>query len=1181
VPVGTDRVSYCSMRLRKLKLAGFKSFVDPTTVNLPSELIGIVGPNGCGKSNTIDAVRWVMGESSAKQLRGDSMADVVFNGSNTRKPVGQASVELVFENVDGKLGGQYANYSEISIKRTVSRDGQSNYYLNGARCRRRDITDIFLGTGLGPRSYAIIEQGTISRIIEAKPEELRVFLEEAAGISKYKERRKETENRIRHTRDNLDRLNDLREELDKQINHLQRQARAAEKYKVLKEEERLLNGQLQALRWKGLSEKAQGVESRIRDKETALQAAIAKQRAIEADIEKQREGLAEANETFNKIQSRFYSVGSDIARLEQTIQHSKERRQQQQNDLAQLQRDLNEAQSHLQTDRERIAQLTQELAQLDPALEQTGHAEQAAVQALKQSEEAMQTWQQEWEQFTHMAAEPARAAEVEAARIQQLEHQKASLNDRQTRLGNELENIRNPELEKELAQLKSDLAQKQQALSDKQAALQSTQQEVSQAREKLQQINTEYETRQEQLQTERAKYASMHAVQQAALGKEQEGIKHWLQSQHLTDAKRLAEILDVESGWETAIECVLGAHLEAVCVDSLDALFNQLKVFDNGSLTLLETASDHEGTPHTKAASLRDKIIGDAPALPQLDGVYAVNSLTDALTLRSRLTRLESVVTRDGIWLGRGWLRIIKQEESHKGILQREQELKKLEAEIASLEQAYTQLQTDRTALQEQLRQYEHQRDTLQVALQSVNSEFSEINAKVSALSSRYEQTQKRIEQLQNELAELKVQSESAESAIAQSRTRREQAQNQIGGHAVRKEELIRQRDELQQDLVEARRQAEASREKAHEVRLLGEKYRTELNSLQSAMQRIDTQQSQILERREELQNNLREAEQPLSQMSQELDVLLKKRVEVEAELATARNHMQEIDNNHRALGEQRTAAEESVQAVRTDMEQVRIHLQEIKTRSQTIAESVIEAGFDVNDLLQGLPDDALESAWQEEVAAVERRIQRLGPINLAAIEEFEQQSERKKYLDEQNGDLMEALKTLEEAIAKIDLETRTRFKETFDKVNSGIKELFPRLFGGGHAYLEMTSDNILDTGITVMARPPGKRNSTIHLLSGGEKALTAVALVFSIFELNPAPFCLLDEVDAPLDDANVGRFCDMLKHMSERIQFIFITHNKITMEIAHHLTGVTMHEPGVSRLVDVDVDEAVKLAAV
>ncbi|MGD8785467.1 MAG: AAA family ATPase, partial [Thioalkalispiraceae bacterium] len=436
------------MRLRKLKLAGFKSFVDPTTVHLPSDRIGIVGPNGCGKSNVIDAVRWVMGESSAKQLRGDSMADVVFNGSNTRKPVGQASVELVFDNKEGRLGGQYANYNEISIKRSVTRDGHSSYHLNGAKCRRRDITDIFLGTGLGPRSYAIIEQGTISRIIEAKPEDLRVFLEEAAGISKYKERRRETENRIRHTRDNLDRLNDLRDELEKQINHLQRQAKAAEKYKVLKEEERVLSGQLQALRWKGLNQKAEGIESQIRDKETELEAARAKQRNIEADIETQREGLAEANELFNKIQSRFYSVGSDIARLEQSIQHTRERKQQQQNDLSQLEKDLNEAQSHLNTDQQRISELEQELKEIEPALEQSEAAEKTAVEALQQSEQAMQSWQTQWEQFTQQAAEPARVVEVETARIQQLDMQKTHLAERKQKLADELERHRDPELEK-------------------------------------------------------------------------------------------------------------------------------------------------------------------------------------------------------------------------------------------------------------------------------------------------------------------------------------------------------------------------------------------------------------------------------------------------------------------------------------------------------------------------------------------------------------------------------------------------------------------------------------------------------------------------------------------------------------------------------------------------------------
>jgi len=1168
------------MRLRKLKVAGFKSFVDPTTVQLPSELTGIVGPNGCGKSNIIDAVRWVMGESSAKQLRGDSMADVVFNGSNTRKPVGQASVELVFDNSEGKLGGQWASYNEIAIKRTVSRDGQSHYYLNGVRCRRRDITDIFLGTGLGPRSYAIIEQGTISRIIEAKPEDLRIFLEEAAGISKYKERRKETETRIRHTRDNLDRLNDLREELEKQINHLQRQAKAAERYKVLKEEERLVSAQLQALRWKSLNEKAQQIESAIRDKETALEAAIAKQRAVEAEIEKQREALADANESFNKIQSRYYSVGSDIARIEQSIQHTRERRQQQQNDLAQLEKDLNEAQNHLSTDQQRIAQLQQELEAIGPSLQQTQAAEGDANQSLQQAEQAMQTLQQDWEQFTQQAAEPARAVEVESARIQQLEQQSQQLEQRKSRLAEEMGRQRNTELENELQAVQAQLDEQSRQLTEKQAELDATQTEIASLREQQLQTNSQYEQEQEALQEQRARHASLDALQQAALGKQQAGVQEWLESQRLDQARRLAELLSVESGWERAVECVLGANLEAVCVDSLDALFGNIQAFTKGQLTLLEKI-DASDSGYSKAATLLSKVRSDGHLPVQIEGVYAVDSLNEALSLRPQLSRNESVVTRDGIWLGLGWMRVTQQEETHTGVLQREQEIKALLQSIEQRSGALQELQTRRQATQDTLRQLEQQRDALQPQLQDLNRRHNEFNARTSALRARYEQTQARIEQLQHEQGEVTNLLEKARASINDARQRREQAQELIGGHARRKQELTQQRDELQQKLAQSRQDAQSARESAQEVRLRGETLRTELNSTRQALQRIDNQQSQLIERREELQAAIKEAEAPLEQMSGELESMLKSRVEVENELSAARSNLQTIDQAHRELEEHRGQAEEGVQNVRGQLEEVRIGWQEIKVRRQTVQEAVSQAGFEINTLINELPQEANEQAWQETLEGIERRIQRLGAINLAAIEEYEQQSERKKYLDEQNADLMEALKTLEDAIAKIDKETRERFNETFEKVNGGFKELFPRLFGGGHAYLEMTSDNILETGITVMARPPGKRNSTIHLLSGGEKALTAVALVFSIFQLNPAPFCMLDEVDAPLDDANVGRFCEMLKHMSDRIQFIFITHNKITMEIAHHLTGVTMHEPGVSRLVAVDVDEAVKLAAV
>ncbi len=1142
--------------------------------------MGIVGPNGCGKSNVIDAVRWVMGETSAKQLRGDSMADVIFSGSTTRKPVGQATVELMFDNNEGKLGGQYANYTEISVKRTVTRDGQSHYFLNGTRCRRRDITDIFLGTGLGPRSYAIIEQGTISRIIEAKPEELRVFLEEAAGISKYKERRRETETRIRHTRDNLDRLNDLRDELDKQLAHLQRQAKAAEKYKILKEEERLLQAQLQALRWQVLDQKAKLVESLLRDKETALEAARARQRNIETEIEKHRETHTEANDVLSKVQSRFYAVGSDIVRLEQSTQHARERRAQQQHDLNQLEKDLQAAQHHIDTDKERINQLRHELTGLEPTLATAQADEQAAQAQLHQAEQTMHTWQQEWDVFNQQATEPARAAEVEGARIQQLEQQLLQLKTRHERLSQELQQQEKQDVSSDVNTKQQQLQSLETQLQQHQQTLQQQQQQITTHRTQISSTTQQLDGGRNQLQGLLSRQASLSALQQAALGKQQAGVNQWLISQNLNNAKRLAETLQVDNGWERAVECVLGAHLEAVCVPSLDNIFNQVSSLTKGQLTLVETNAADNAVAAAKATRLRDKINSAISLVPMLDTVYAVDSLAEALTLRGQLARHESVVTRDGIWLGVSWLRIVKEQDVHSGVLQREQELKTLSIQIAQAQEQTTQAQQQLEATRKGLHDLEQARDTEQAKLQQGSRNHAELKSQFGAMQARLEQSKVRITQLQRDVGEAKNQIIQIETQQQQAKARQQQAQELIEGHVVRREILTAQRQQLQAALQQSRQQAQLVREQAQNSRLRAEAIRTELNSIQQALQRIDTQQAQLVQRREELHTALREAEQPMQKMAQELDQLLKVRVELDAQVNAARNKVQEIDQQLRELEEQRVEAEEAVQTVRTEIEEIRIGSQEIKVRSQTLTEQITAAKYVLQELIQGLPAEADEAQWHTSVEEIARKIERLGSINLAAIEEFGQQSERKQYLDAQHKDLTDALQMLEEAIKKIDLETRARFKETYDKVNAGLQDLFPRLFGGGSAYLEMTGTELLETGITVMARPPGKRNSTIHLLSGGEKALTAVALVFAIFELNPAPFCMLDEVDAPLDDANVARFCNLLKHMADRIQFIFITHNKVTMEVASHLTGVTMHEAGVSRLVAVDVDEAVKLAA-
>ena len=653
------------MRLSKLKLAGFKSFVDPTTVEFPSQLSGVVGPNGCGKSNIIDAVRWVMGESSAKHLRGESMADVIFNGSTGRKPVGQASIELIFDNTEGKLGGEFANFNEIAIKRTVTRDGQSIYHLNGTRCRRRDITDIFLGTGLGPRSYAIIEQGTISRLIEAKPEELRVFLEEAAGISKYKERRRETETRIKHTRENLDRLSDLREELDKQLARLKRQANTAEKYKVLREEERLLKAQLTALRWMLKQDEAEKTEAQIREQETALEQAIARQRSIEAEIESQRESHTEASDKFNEVQGRFYSVGTEIAKIEQSIQHAKERHQQQQQDLEQLEQDWQEAHAHQETDQKRLTLVKENLAEVEPKLDHLQSTAEMSSAALLEAESAMQAWQSEWDNFSEAATEPSRNAEVERTHIQHVEEHLQRQKQRLERLHEELGNQSHEQIISESAELEQQLQKDEVEIQQSQAILEEKQSQIGQLRDSVHTLNTQLDESRSKLQDLRGRSASLEALQQAALGKEEGVVTQWLNNQHLQDAPRLAEELDVEPDWAKAAECVLGDHLEAVCVDGVDPLADVLESFDEGTLTLFDTRADSDASIATSnhADSLESKIKAPWKLTSLLKGVLTAENLHQALSMRGQLQDGESVVTREGIWLGKNWLRVARDKD--------------------------------------------------------------------------------------------------------------------------------------------------------------------------------------------------------------------------------------------------------------------------------------------------------------------------------------------------------------------------------------------------------------------------------------------------------------------------------------------------------------------------------------
>ncbi len=1169
------------MRLSKIKLAGFKSFVDPTTIHLPTNLVGVIGPNGCGKSNIIDAVRWVMGESSAKNLRGDSMTDVIFNGSNGRKPVGSASIELEFDNSDGTIGGQYAGYSEISIRRQVSRDGTSNYFLNNTRCRRRDITDIFLGTGLGPRSYSIIEQGTISRLIEARPDDLRAFLEEAAGISKYKERRRETENRIRHTRENLDRLNDLLEEIDKQLDKLKRQSRAAERYKELKEEERQVRAELLALRYQAMHARSSEGQRLIQERELALEAEIAAQRNNESELEKLREQLAGANEAYNRSQGHYYKLGSDVARVEQAILHSRESRQQQEQELARTEQTLGEIGRHIELDRTRREELAASIATIEPELREASDRIELSGTGLAAAEQAMRGWQSEWDEFNQRNAERMQAAQVERTRLDHLERQVQQLDQRLQRMGEEQQSLGSQRIEHEIEALAQELEGRETVVAGLQVKLEQATRRITDIRELLATREQESSQLQSEHHHTRGQLASLETLQRAALGQRSEQVSGWLKSHGLQGAQRVAQSIQAEPGWEHAIETALGFYLEAICVPQLEHAESVLGSLEQGDVALYETASPVPGEASGRGRWLADRITAPWSMQGLLDGVYTADSLAEALAMRAGLGTHESVITREGIWIGPHWMRVARDVDEKAGVLERERDIAALQERGAGQAQRIGQLGMEITAARDSLRDVEAERDALQQQFNHAHREAGDLRSSLAAGRARLEQQQQRSEHVLMETEVLRSEKQLEEQERSAAMARLEEALAATESLKREREQRTAHQQQLSAVLDAARERARADQQAAHDLALRAESLRAALAGTEQALNRMQEQTHQLGTRREELSGLLARGDNPIVELEQELEVLLSQRIESEQLLAAARRQVEDVEHTTHELDQERARKERLVSSQREQLAQDRMAWQEIKVRADTLMEQIAASGFDYPALLDNLAEGASVEAWSEQADTLEQRIQRLGPINLAAIEEFEEETKRKEYLDAQHADLIEALQTLENAIGRIDRETRSRFKETFDSVNQGIQENFPILFGGGTAYLELTGEDLLDTGVTVMARPPGKRNSTIHLLSGGEKALTAIALVFAIFRLNPSPFCMLDEVDAPLDDANVGRYCDMVRRMSEQVQFIFITHNKITMEMANQLTGVTMHEPGVSRLVAVDVDEAVRLVAV
>ena len=1166
------------MRLSTIKLSGFKSFVDSTVFHLPTNMTGIVGPNGCGKSNIIDAIRWVMGESSASRLRGDALTDVIFSGSSSRKPVSQATVELIFDNSEGNIGGEFARFSEISVKRTVSRDGQSNYYLNGGRCRRRDITDLFLGTGLGPRSYSIIEQGMIGQIIEAKPEELRVYLEEAAGISKYKERRKETESRIKSTRENLERLNDVREEIDKQLEHLKKQARAAEQYQQLQLERTEKDAQLKAMDYRQLGLQLQKHQEALSEGELHLQKHLADQRHAESQLELSRVQQGEAAEALAKVQAEGYRVSAELARIEQQIQHQREMKQRLEKARAEADQAFAQVEQHLQDDQSKSAALDAEIALLQPRLDVAMADQEQAQNALRAAEQQLHDWQQPWDTCLKAQAEANRWAEVERTKIEYLEKQGLELQRRRETLLAERATLDPDAIQTGLLNLQSDHNRQREGLDQLALELEQRKAEQQQHTEQQRQKQAELSELRKQFEAARGRLASLEALQHAALGQEHDQSKNWLSEQGLQKQARLGELLQVEAGWEFAVETVLGSLLEAVAVEELDGLLSPLQSVSQGHLALVdEKQSQRAYTPNSLAA----KVQGPDAIRALLSRVHVAETLQQARQSLPQLAAHESLITPAGDWLSHGFVRVLRSGHAQQGALRREAEIKQLRQDIQSMATAESALQADLNALKDILLQAEQRREDAQRGLYMAHRSVSELSGQIQGVQGNLQNAQSRFSVIDDELQRAAQTSEESQLHIRDARSRLQQAADSMADLEKQRQALEAQRRDLTQTRDQARQTQREQAEANHQVALAMQSHRTGLNGLMQSITRLQQQRSQLLARTQELAEQLQQGDDPSTDLNQQRQTVLEQRVLFDRELSTARSALDGVEQALRQYEQQRQNADSQALVQREKINALKLHEQAVVLRAEQLKAAIEQAGREVEAVLATLEEQFDADSWAKNLLEIDNRMRRLEPVNLAAIHEFGEQSERKQYLDAQNADLTQALETLEEAIRKIDRETRGRFKETFDRVNAGVQDLFPRLFGGGHAYLELTGEDLLDTGVAIMARPPGKRVSNITLLSGGEKALTAVSLVFAIFKLNPSPFCLLDEVDAPLDEANVGRFSAMVTEMSASVQFLFVTHNKATMESATQLSGVTMREPGVSRMVSVDLAEATRLAGV
>ncbi len=1166
------------MRLSHIKLAGFKSFVDPTHIALPGQIVGIVGPNGCGKSNIIDALRWVLGESRASALRGESMQDVIFNGSDKRKPVSRASVELIFDNSLGKAAGQWSSYAEISIKRILLRDGDSSYHINNQHVRRRDITDIFLGTGLGPRAYAIIEQGMISRIIEAKPEELRVFLEEAAGVSKYRDRRHETELRIADTRKNLLRVDDILLELTKQLTHLTEQAEVAKQYRALEGQRDTTQHLLWLVNKKEAETRRARFTQQIEKTKIELEAEIARLREVESQLESARSGHYQLSDALHAKQGELYATNAEIARLEQHITHINDQRMRLTQQLANGEVQMEQQRNQLQGVQSLLAHWQQQQQEAAIRVEVSENHATTEAQHLPQAEEAARAAQERYNAVQREQLVLQQQLQLGDTQREHVQRNVQQLDARRSRLLLEQDNL--PQVDTEA------LARAQQQLAEIETERDVQQRQLAQLQEQLPAADAARSSQrvavqelERQLAQVEAKLAALTQLQHQV--DNDKNLKQWLAKHQLDQLPRLWQSISIDAGWEDALEAVLRERLNAFALPHLDDAASwvdappaKLAVFAADGVRTAPPQTDNGLTPLAQYVRCQDQQATPVVA-DWLSGVYAAESLELALSQRDRLSAGAWLVTPQGHLVGAHSVLFHAPDSQVHGVLARQREIEHLQQQAQQQTVALEQGKRQAAQSEEGYLAIESRIAPLRTAGSELQQCQHTTQVQILKLTQANERSHERSTQIAHELQELADQTGGEQRQQTEITERMDTLRESIATQQTESEQVRQQAAVQETTLRQQRERSQKAQHELQEARFFAKTCTEKIADLEHNLKQIGLTLEQLEQTLTLCRDDLAHLDEGRSK--QQLQEALQQRQVREQSLSEARNTLEHATNNLSKLEQERVSCEQRLHPLREKATELTLKEQEARLQYEQWAEHL--NGVDETALLPLLEaGNAKPAALQNELNRLNGDIEALGSVNMAALEELQAAQERKTYLDAQAKDLNEAMATLEDAIRRIDKESRELLMATYNEVNRHLGELFPVLFGGGEARLVLTGEEILDSGVQVMAQPPGKKNSTIHLLSGGEKALTAIALVFSLFQLNPAPFCVLDEVDAPLDDTNTERLCKLIQKMAQHTQFVFVSHNKITMELAQQLVGVTMQERGVSHVVAVDVEEALRM---